>query len=98
MTTKNKEKTVSRSNIYEIRKKTRRKFSVEEKIRIVLEGLGAEANITDLCRREGIHPANFYKWGKTFLEDGSLWAAYNGDNLKEASSSEGKELRDEIRS
>ncbi|MCJ7679939.1 MAG: transposase, partial [Candidatus Aminicenantes bacterium] len=71
----------------------RRKFSAEEKIRIVLVGLRGEASITDLCRREGIHPANFYKWSKTFLEAGKR--QLNGDTLREASSSEVKELRDE---
>ena len=51
----------------EIKRKTRRKYSAEEKIRIVLEGLRGEQSISDLCRREGIHPGIYYKWSKAFL-------------------------------
>jgi transposase len=54
----------------EIKRQTRRKFTAEEKIRIVLEGLRGEAGITDLCRKEGIHPTMYYKWSKAFLEAG----------------------------
>jgi transposase len=58
------------SIVREIKRKTRRKFRAEEKIRIVLEGLRGEAGITDLCRKEGIHPTMYYKWSKAFLEAG----------------------------
>jgi transposase len=58
------------SIVREIKRKTRRKFTAEEKIRIVLEGLRGEAGITDLCRKEGIHPTMYYKWSKAFLEAG----------------------------
>jgi len=58
------------SVVREIRRKTRRKFSTEEKIRIVLEGLKGEESIAALCRREGIMPTLYYKWSKTFLEAG----------------------------
>jgi transposase len=81
------------SIVREIKRKTRRKYSAEEKIRIVLEGLRGEQSITDLCRREGIHPGIYYKWSKVFLEAGKR--QLNGDTIREASSSEVKELRDE---
>ncbi|OGC93685.1 MAG: hypothetical protein A2W25_06190 [candidate division Zixibacteria bacterium RBG_16_53_22] len=51
-------------------RKTRRKFSTDEKIRIVLEGLKGEASIAKLCRREGIIPNLYYRWSKAFLEAG----------------------------
>ena len=53
--------------IRDIKRKARRKFTAEEKIRIVLEGLRGEASISDLCRKEGIHPTMYYKWSKAFL-------------------------------
>jgi transposase len=56
--------------VKEIRKATRRQFNAEEKIRIVLEGLRGEVPVTELCRREGITPANYYRWSKSFLEGG----------------------------
>ena len=79
------------SIVREIKRQTRRKFTAEEKIRIVLEGLRGEAGITDLCRKEGIHPTMYYKWSKTFLEAGKR--QLNGDTIREASSDEVKELR-----
>jgi transposase len=93
MTTKKKSKTSPESIVREIKRKTRRKFTAEEKIRIVLEGLRGEESITDLCRREGIHPTMYYKWSKSFLESGKR--QLNGDTIREASSNEVKELRDE---
>ena len=59
-----------RNLVREIRKATRRKFSAEEKIRIVLEGLRGEIPISDLCRREGIASSLYYKWPKSFLDAG----------------------------
>ena len=56
--------------IKQIRKATRRKFSDDEKIRIVLEGLRGEPAISDICRREGIASSIYYKWSKAFLEAG----------------------------
>ena len=53
-----------------VRRATRRKYSPEEKIRIVLEGFRREATVSDLCRREGINPANYYSWTKEFMEAG----------------------------
>ena len=58
------------SVIREIKRKTRRKFNSEEKIRIVLEGLKGEDSIAAICRREGIAPSLYYKWSKTFLQAG----------------------------
>ena len=93
MTTKEKSKTSPESIVRQIKRKTRRKFSAEEKIRIILTGLRGEESITDLCRKEGIHPTNYYKWSKSFLEAGKR--QLNGDTIREASSSEVKEIRDE---
>ena len=56
--------------VKQIRKATRRKFSAEEKIRIVLEGLRGETPISEICRREGIAASVYYKWSKSFLEAG----------------------------
>jgi transposase len=56
--------------VKQIRKATRRKFSAEEKIRIVLEGLRGQIAISDLCRREGIAASVYYKWSKSFLQSG----------------------------
>ena len=56
--------------VKQIRKATRRKFSAEEKIRIVLEGLRGQIAISELCRREGIPASAYYKWSKSFLQSG----------------------------
>ena len=93
MTTKKKSQASPDSIVREIKRRTRRKFSAEEKIRIVLEGLRGEESISDLCRKEGIHPTIYYKWSKSFLESGKR--QLNGDTIREASSNEVKELRDE---
>jgi transposase len=93
MSTKKKSKSSAESIVREIKRKTRRKFTAEEKMRIVLEGLRGEESITDLCRKEGIHPTMYYKWSKSFLESGKR--QLNGDTIREASSNEVKELRDE---
>jgi transposase len=60
----------ARKTIREIRRATRRKFSAEEKIRIVLEGLRGDETVSELCRREGIAPTAYCKWSKSFLEAG----------------------------
>ena len=60
MTTEKKSKTSPESIVREIKRKTRRKFTAEEKIRIVLQGLRGEQGISDLCRKEGIHPKDDY--------------------------------------
>ena len=56
--------------VRQIRKATRRKFSADEKIRVVLEGLRGETPISEICRREGIAASVYYKWSKSFLEAG----------------------------
>ena len=81
------------SKVREIRRKTRRKFSAEEKIRIVLEGLKGEESIAELCRREGISPNLYYNWSKEFLEAGKR--RLTGNTKREASAPEVKHLRDE---
>ena len=60
----------TRSFMRSVRRATRRKYTPEEKIRIVLEGFRREATVSDLCRREGINPANYYSWTKEFMEAG----------------------------
>jgi len=82
------------SVVKEIRRNTRRKYSAEEKIRIVLEGLKGEVSITELCRREGIVSNLYYRWSKDFLEAGKKRLA--GDTAREATSSEVGDLRSEI--
>ena len=81
------------SVVREIKRKTRRKFSGEEKIRIILEGLKGEESIATICRREGIAPTMYYKWSKAFLEAGKH--QLQGDTVREASSNEVTELRKE---
>src|SRR6478609_3460807 len=77
--------------VKEIRRATRRQFSAEEKIRIVLSGLRGEDSIAELCRREGIVQNLYYRWSKEFLEAGKKRLA--GDTVREASSDEVKDLR-----
>ena len=81
--------------VREIRRRTRRKFSPEEKIRIVLEGLRGEESISQLCRREGIASNLDYRWSKDFFEAGKKQLA--GDTLREATSDEVKDPRSENR-
>ena len=83
------------SAIKEIRRKTRRKFSSEEKIRIVLEGLRGEQSVSELCRPEGIAATLYYRWSKDFLEAGKKRLA--GDTVREATTGEVKELLNENR-
>ena len=79
--------------VRDIRRKTRRRFSAEEKIRIVIEGLRGEESIASLCRREGIVANLYYRWIKEFLEAGKKRLL--GDTQREASSSEVHDLRKE---
>ncbi len=79
--------------IKQIRRATRRKFSAEEKIRIVLEGLRGQVAISDLCRREGIAASAYYKWSKSFLQSGK-----NGLTraiLRDATTDEVRKLKSE---
>ncbi len=78
-----------------IHRATRRKFSVEEKIRIVLDGLRGEETVAELCRKKGINQNLYYRWSKDFLEAGKKRLA--GDCVREATSDEVKDLRTEAR-
>ena len=78
-----------------IRRATRKHYSAEEKIRIVLDGLRGEASIAELCRREGIAEGLYYSWSKEFLEAGKRRLA--GDTARAATSSEVTDLRREAR-
>ena len=77
----------------DLRRATRRQYSAEDKIRIVLEGLRGEHSIAELCRREGIAESMYYSWSKEFLEAGKRRLA--GDTAREATSGEVKGLRQE---
>ncbi len=79
--------------VREIKRKTRRKFSAEEKIRIVLEGLRGEETIAELCRREGISPNLYYNWSKEFLEAGKQRLL--GNTKRQADTTEVTRLRQE---
>ena len=79
--------------VKQIRKATRRRFSAEDKIRIVLEGLRGEIPITELCRKHGIQSSIYYKWSKAFLDAGK-----NGltrDTHRDATTDEVRRLREE---
>lgn len=79
------------SKIRNIRRKTRRQYSAEEKIRIVIEGLRGDKTVAELCRQEGISQSLYYKWSKEFLEAGKQRLA--GNTKREADSEEVKGLR-----
>ena len=81
--------------VRDIRRKTRKHHSAEEKIRIVLAGLRGEESIAALCRREGIVESLYYKWSKEFLEAGKKRLA--GDTERQANTCEVKDLRREMR-
>ena len=87
--------TASEKAIKDIRRATRKHYSAEEKIRIVLDGLRGEETIAELCRREGIAQSIYYKWSKEFLEAGKRRLA--GDTARAASTGEVKDLRREAR-
>ena len=88
-------RTASEKAIRDIRRATRKHYSAEEKIRIVLDGLRGEDSIAELCRREGISQSLYYKWSKEFLEAGKRRLA--GDTARAATTDEVKELRREAR-
>ena len=85
--------------VKDIRRATRKQYSAEEKIRIVLEGLRGDDSIAELCRREGIAQGVYYKWSKDFMEAGKRrqagWQA--GDTARAATTGEVKDLRREAR-
>ena len=82
-------------HVKEIKRKTRRQFSAQEKIRIVLDGLRGEISISELCRREGIAESLYYNWSKDFMEAGKKRLA--GDTTRQATSSEVTGLKREAR-
>jgi len=82
-----------RQQIRKAKAVTRRKFSAEEKIRMVMEGIRGELPISELCRREGLQTTVYYRWLKDFMEAGKQ--RLRGDILREARSEEVKELRAE---
>ena len=88
-------KSTAENVVKDIRRKTRRHFSAEDKIRIVLEGLRGDDSIAELCRKEGIAQSLYYTWSKEFLEAGKRRLA--GDTARAATSDEVKDLRRESR-
>lgn len=85
--------TDAESVVRDIKRRTRKKYSSEEKIRIVLEGLRGEASVAEICRREGLNTNIYYKWSKEFLEAGKK--RLQGDTVREATSTEVVELKKE---
>ena len=84
---------MTKNVVQQIRRATRRQFTSEEKIRIVLEGLRGEISVAELCRREGIAPTVYYRWSKDFLEAGK-----NGlvrDTRRSATTDEVRDLKGE---
>jgi transposase len=88
-------KDAAERTVRDIRRRTRKQYSAEEKIRIVLAGLRGEESIAALCRREGIAESLYYSWSKEFLEAGKKRLA--GDTERQANSGEVKDLRREMR-
>lgn len=89
----NHQKSSAKTVIWDIRRATRRKFSAEKKIRIVLEELRGEDSIAELCRREGINQNPCYRWSMDFLEAGKK--RLSGDTAREVTSDEVRHLRSE---
>ena len=93
MTKSNPYKDSAEKTVRDIRRRTRRHYSAEDKIRIVLEGLRGEDSIAELCRKEGTNSNVYYRWSKEFLEAGKKRLA--GDTVREATTDEVKVLRSE---
>ena len=91
----NRHQDAAERSIKDIRRKTRKRYSSEEKIRIVLAGLRGEDSIAELCRQEGISQGMYYSWSKEFLEAGKKRLA--GDTTRQANSDEVKDLRRQAR-
>ena len=81
--------------VKEIKRASRKQYSSEEKIRIVLDGLRGEDSIAEVCRREGISQGVYYKWSKDFMEAGKK--RLSGDTARAATTDEVKDLRREAR-
>ncbi len=88
-----KKASTSEKKVREIKRKSRKQYSGEEKIRIVLDGLRGEESVAELCRREGITESMYYRWSKEFLEAGK--SRLVGNTKRQATSSEVKDLRQE---
>jgi transposase len=82
------------ATVKNIRRKTRKQYSAEEKIRIVIEGLRGDMSVAELCRKEGIAQSMYYKWSKEFLEAGKSRLA--GNTKRQADSTEVTEMRREM--
>ena len=96
MRRKNERRTDDADRVFkDIKRQTRRRFSAEEKIRIVLAGLRGEDNIAELCRQEGIAQSQYYSWSKEFMEAGKKRLA--GDTMRAANTDEVQGLRREAR-
>ena len=94
----NKRKPTATQVVKEIKRRTRRLYSAEEKIKIVLEGLRGEESIAALCRKYDIHQNTYFKWSKDFMEAGKR--RLSGDTTREATRDEVAELKrqnDEIK-
>ena len=89
-----KKNSSAEATVRSIRRRTRKKYSAEDKIRVVVEGLRGESTIAELCRKEGISQSLYYKWSKEFLEAGKARLA--GNTKREADSEEVKEMRAEL--
>jgi transposase len=85
----------SEKTVKDIQRATRKQYSSEEKIRIVLDGLRGEDSIAELCRREGLSQGVYYKWSKDFMEAGKRRLA--GDTARAANTDKVKDLRREAR-
>lgn len=88
-----RKKQTAENYIKDIRRKTRRIFSSEQKIQIIMEALRAESSVAELCRKHSIQESTFYKWNKEFLEAGKK--RLSGDLTREATSDEVADLRKE---
>ena len=98
MNRRNKRKPTATQVVKEIKRRTRRLYSAEEKVKIVLEGLLVEESIAALCRKYDIHQNTYFKWTKDFMEAGKR--RLSGDTTREATRDEVAELKrqnDEIK-
>jgi len=89
-----KKKPTAEGTVRNIRRRTRKQYSAEEKIRVVIEGLRGVMSVAELCRKEGISQSLYYKWSKEFLEAGKARLA--GDTKREADGTEVQEMRSEL--
>jgi len=94
METNDNKKRSATELVKEIKRRTKRKFSAEEKIKIVLEGLRGEESIAAVCRKHDIHANNYFKWSKDFIEAGKR--RLSGDILREANRDEVLELKKSV--